>query len=133
MNHDNLGDLLLQINSYVEGLFAPPDPALESALRAELEADEFVMEFSPEAKHYRDTLARSDNAKALREACAEVCGREIGIRFLIKSDDSSSESFVNEDDAREAKLKAKKAAAADPTVQQVQRAFGAEIVDVKLL
>jgi DNA polymerase-3 subunit gamma/tau len=107
--------------------------ALESALRAELEGGEFVVEFSPEAKHYRDTLARSDNAKALREACAEVCGKDIGIRFLIKGDDAAAEPTANEGDAREAKLKAKKAAASDPTVQQVQRTFGAEIVDVKLL
>ncbi len=107
--------------------------ALESALRAELEGDEFVVEFSPEAKHYRDTLARSENAKALREACAEVCGREIGIRFLIKNEDAAGQPIANESDTREAKLKAKKAAASDPTVQQVQRAFGAEIVDVKLL
>ena len=27
------GDLLLRIDSYIEGLFTPPDPALESALR----------------------------------------------------------------------------------------------------
>jgi len=107
--------------------------ALEAALRAELEGDEFVIEFSPEARHYRDTLARADNAKALREACAEVCGKDIGIRFLIKADEASNEPVPTASDAGEAKLKAKKAAASDPTVQQVQRAFGAEIVDVKLL
>ena len=33
MNHDDLRNLLLQIDSYVEELFAPPDPALEGALR----------------------------------------------------------------------------------------------------
>jgi DNA polymerase-3 subunit gamma/tau len=107
--------------------------ALEAALRAELDGDEFVIEFSPEARHYRDTLARADNAKALREACAEVCGKDIGIRFLIKADEASNEPVPTASDAGEAKLKAKKAAASDPTVQQVQRAFGAEIVDVKLL
>ncbi|HEV8587863.1 MAG TPA: DNA polymerase III subunit gamma/tau [Pyrinomonadaceae bacterium] len=107
--------------------------ALEAALRAELDRDEFVIEFSPEARHYRDTLARADNAKALREACAEVCGKDIGIRFLIKADEASNEPVPTASDAGEAKLKAKKAAASDPTVQQVQRAFGAEIVDVKLL
>ncbi|HEY3104390.1 MAG TPA: DNA polymerase III subunit gamma/tau [Pyrinomonadaceae bacterium] len=107
--------------------------ALEAALRAELDGDEFVIEFSPEARHYRDTLARADNAKALREACAEVCGKDIGIRFLIKADEASNEPVPTASDDGEAKLKAKKAAASDPTVQQVQRAFGAEIVDVKLL
>ncbi len=107
--------------------------ALDSALRAELAGDEFVVEFMPENKHYRDTLARSDNAKTLREACAETVGREIGIRYLIKSEDDAASSTEAAPDAREAKQKARRAAAADPTVQTVQRAFGAEIVDVKLV
>ena len=106
--------------------------ALESSLRADLEGDDFVVEFTSDTKHYRDTLARADNAKALRETCAEICGREIGIRFVIKSDDETSAAEAVTPDAREAKQKAKRAAAADPNVQQVQRAFGAEIVDVKL-
>lgn len=33
MNHDDSTDLLLWIDSYVEKLFAPPDPVMESALR----------------------------------------------------------------------------------------------------
>jgi hypothetical protein len=107
--------------------------ALDGALRTTLEGDEFVVEFSPENKHYRDTLARADNAKALREACAESCGREVGVRYIIKSEDDAATSTEAPSDAREAKQKARRAAAADPTVQQVQRAFGAEIVDVKLL
>jgi DNA polymerase III subunit gamma/tau len=107
--------------------------ALDSALRAELTGDEFVIEFSSENKHYRDTLARGDNAKSLREACAEAGGREVGIRYLIKSEDQPATSTDEAADNREAKQKARRAAAADPTVQQVQRAFGAEIVDVKLL
>jgi DNA polymerase-3 subunit gamma/tau len=107
--------------------------ALQSATRAELAGDEFVVEFLPEAKHYRDTLSRSDNAKALREACAEVCGREIGIRFVIKAEgEAASAEPVAVSDPQQ-KQKAKHAAAADPTVQQVQRTFGAEIIDVKLL
>ena len=105
--------------------------ALDGALRAELEGDEFQVEFSQENKHYRDTLARSDNAKALREACADSCGREVGIRYTIKSDDDAATSADVTPDAREAKQKARRAAASDPTVQQVQRTFGAEIVDVK--
>lgn len=107
--------------------------ALESASRAELEGDEFVVEFLPEARHYRDTLSRSDNAKALREACAEVSGREIGIRFFIKADQETAGSEPVATNDPEQKQKAKHAAAADPTIQQVQRTFGAEIIDVKLL
>jgi DNA polymerase-3 subunit gamma/tau len=105
--------------------------ALEGALRAELEGEDFVVEFATENKHYRDTLARADNAKALREACADSSGREVGIRYIIKSEDEATTSANVTPDAREAKQKARRAAAADPTVQQVQRTFGAEIVDVK--
>ncbi len=105
--------------------------ALDGAVRAELEGDEFLVEFTQENKHYRNTLARADNAKALREACADSCGREVGIRYIIKSEDDAATSTNVTPDAREAKQKARSAAAADPTVQQVQRTFGAEIVDVK--
>ena len=105
--------------------------ALDGALRAELEGDEFVVEFSQENKHYRNTLARADNAKALREACAESSDREVGIRYIIKSEDDAAGSTSITSDAREAKQKARSAAASDPTVQQVQRTFGAEIIDVK--
>ena len=38
MSHDGLRELLVQIDLYVEGLFAPPDVALEAALRRSREA-----------------------------------------------------------------------------------------------
>jgi caffeoyl-CoA O-methyltransferase len=38
MNRDDLRELLVQIDLYVEGLFAPPDPMLEAALRRSREA-----------------------------------------------------------------------------------------------
>ncbi len=104
--------------------------ALNGSLRVDLEGDELVIEFTAEAKHYRDTLMKPENAKALRETCAEVHGREVVIRYLIKSEDDAVTTNVTPD-AREAKQKARRAAAADPTIQQVQRTFGAEIVDVK--
>jgi len=107
--------------------------ALEGAARAELEGDEFVVEFLPEAKHYRDTLSRSDNSKALREACADVCGREIAIRFVIKADAAATAAEPAGTEDPQLRQKAEHAAAADPTVQQVQRTFGAEIIDVKML
>jgi hypothetical protein len=105
--------------------------AIAAAVRAELEGEEFVIEFTPDARHYRDTLARADNIKALREACAEVCGREVGIRFAIKDGGESTPTEAVAEDAQQAQKKARSAAAADPGVQQVLRAFGAEIVDVK--
>jgi DNA polymerase-3 subunit gamma/tau len=103
--------------------------AIEGALRADLEADELVVEFSPEARHYRDTLARTDNSKALREACAEVCGREIRVRFVIKNGAETNQPPAEEE--VQAKQKARHAVAQDPAVQQVLRAFGGQIVDIK--
>ena len=107
--------------------------ALDGAGRAELEGEEFLIEFAPEARHYRDALAKADAAKALREACAEVCGREIGIRFTIKaSGHENNEPVSAEEEERRAKQRARQAVAQNPTVQQVLRAFGGEIVDVKM-
>jgi DNA polymerase-3 subunit gamma/tau len=107
--------------------------ALDDASRAELEGDELQIEFAPEARHSRDTLAKADNAKALREACYEVCGREIGIRFSIKDGaGDSSEPLSPEEEARRSKTQTRQAAAQNPTVQQVLRTFGGEIVDVKM-
>ncbi|HVS20747.1 MAG TPA: hypothetical protein VHD88_02805, partial [Pyrinomonadaceae bacterium] len=105
--------------------------ALDGAQRAEIEGDELLIEFAPEAKHYRDTLAKTESVKVLREMCHEVCGREIGIRFAIKESDEN-EALSPDEETQRAKRQARQAAAQNPTVQQVLRAFGGEIVDVKM-
>jgi DNA polymerase-3 subunit gamma/tau len=106
--------------------------ALDAASRAELEGEELVIEFAPEAKHSRDTLAKPDNAKALREACREVCGRDVGVRFVIRDGASESKGGLSpEEEAVRAKKKTRQVVAQNPTVQQVLRAFGGEIVDIK--
>jgi DNA polymerase-3 subunit gamma/tau len=106
--------------------------AIDAAMRAELEGDELSIEFAPEARHYRDTLAKAENAKALREACAEVCGREIRIRFSIKDGAADSLPASSEEETRRSKQQARQAAVQNPTVQQVLRAFGGEIVDIEM-
>jgi len=105
--------------------------AVDAAARVELEGDELLMEFSADAKHSRDTLAKSDNAKVLREACAAVCGREVGMRFTIRNGEDNAPASP-EEDQRRSKQRARQAAAQNETVQQVLRAFGGEIVDVKI-
>ena len=128
------GSLLDQIKSELEKkkrrlLIA----ALDAACRVELEGDELSIEFMPEARHSRDTLAKADNAKALREACAEVCGREIGIRFAIRQAESDEGAPASpEEEERRSKQQAREAVAQNPTVQQVLRAFGGEIVDITM-
>jgi len=105
--------------------------ALDAACRVELEGDELSIEFMPEARHSRDTLAKADNAKALREACAEVCGREIGIRFAIRQAESDESAPTSpEEEERRTKQQTRETVAQNPTVQQVLRAFGGEIVDI---
>ena len=106
--------------------------ALDAARHAELVGDDFSIEFTSETRHYRDTLAKTDNVKALREACSEVCGRDIGILFSIKDDDHEAPASSEEAEPR-TKQSARQAAAQNPIVQQVLRAFGGEIVDVKAL
>ena len=106
--------------------------ALDAARRAELVGDDFSIEFTSETRHYRDTLAKTDNLKALREACSEVCGCDIGILFSIKDDDGEAPASSEAAELR-SKQSARQAAAQNPTVQQVLRAFGGEIVDVKAL
>jgi DNA polymerase-3 subunit gamma/tau len=104
--------------------------ALDSASRAELKGDELLI-FAPDARHARDTFAKAENAKALCEACSEVCGREI--RFSIK--DGAADGNVPlspEEEERRSKKQTRLAAAQNPTVQQVLRAFGGEIVDIKM-
>ena len=104
--------------------------ALDAARRAELTGDDFSIEFTSETRHYRDTLAKIDNLKALRETCSEVCGRDIGILFSIKDDEGEAPASSEEAEHR-SKQSARQAAAQNPIVQQVLRAFGGEIVDVK--
>jgi DNA polymerase III subunit gamma/tau len=106
--------------------------SIDAASRIELAGDELSIEFSPDAKHSRDTLAKSDNAKILREACSEICGRDVGIRFSISNSDGDDAPVSAEEDTRRAKQRARQAAAQNPTVQQVLKTFGGEIVDVKM-
>jgi DNA polymerase-3 subunit gamma/tau len=106
--------------------------ALEAASRVELDGEELVIEFTSAAKQSRDTLAKAENAKVLREACSEVCGREVGIRFAVKdAADESTSALSPDEELSRAKKQTRQAVAQNPTVQQVLRAFGGEIVDIK--
>jgi hypothetical protein len=106
--------------------------AIGAAARVDLDGDELTIEFSRGAKHSRDTMAKPENAKILRETCAAVCGREIGIRFVIRDGEEDEAALSPEEDQRRSKQKARQAAAQNPTVQQVLKTFGGEIVDVKM-
>jgi DNA polymerase III subunit gamma/tau len=106
--------------------------ALEGARVTRVDNGELFVEFAPEAKHLRDTLAKSDNVKIIREACQESTGRELGVRIIVKSDkiDDGQPLSKEEEDRRE-KQRLRAVAEENPTVQQILRVFRGEIVDVQ--
>ena len=108
--------------------------ALESANLAAIDNDELLVEFTPETRHLRDTLAKSENVKILREACCEARGRETGVRFVIKdSSPSDGVPLSKEDEARLEKQAMRAAAEKNPVVQQMLKTFRGEIADVRRL
>ncbi|MCU1268291.1 MAG: polymerase subunit gamma and tau [Acidobacteria bacterium] len=106
--------------------------ALEGARLARVEGNEFYIEFALEAKHLRDTLAKSENVKIIREACQEVTGKEMGVRITIKDDTINDDlPMSKEEEERREKQTLRAAAEQNPVVQQVLRKFRGEIVDVQ--
>jgi predicted O-methyltransferase YrrM len=67
MNRDDLRDLLPRIDSYVEGLFAPPDPALEDALRRSRETGLPEINVSPNGGKLLRLLVEISGARRVLE------------------------------------------------------------------
>ncbi len=65
--NDDTRELLLRIDSYVEGLFAPPDPALEGALRRSREAGLPEIQVSPAEGTLLRLLAEIAGARRILE------------------------------------------------------------------
>jgi len=110
--------------------------ALESARKVSVEGEELYVEFAPESKHLRDNLSKPEGIKMLREVCALVCGREMGIRIVVKDkheaeDDAPPSPHAPMSAEQEEKRRLRELAENHPSVQQVLRAFQAEIVDVR--
>jgi hypothetical protein len=108
--------------------------ALEGARVARIEGDELYVEFAPEDKHLRDTLAKGEDVKVIREACLEVIGRELGVRIAVK-DVIANESMPLSQEEEEQREKQSLRATAEqhPLVQEVLRKFRGEIIDVQRL
>ena len=106
--------------------------ALEGARHASLDNGELYVEFAPESRHLRDTLAKSDNIKILREVCFEVAQRDCGVRIVIKDLNATAEGESSkEEEERREKQRLRKSAEENPVVQQMLRTFRGEIVDVR--
>jgi DNA polymerase-3 subunit gamma/tau len=108
--------------------------ALDGARRAGVEGDELFVEFAPEAKHLRDTLAKPENVKLLREVCHELMGRDMGVRISIKEEgdmDDGSMPPSRADEERKEHERLRQLAEQHPAVQSFLETFRGEIVDVK--
>src|SRR5262249_28028252 len=104
---------------------------LDAARAISLQQNELCIEFLPEARHFRDTLARADNVKILREVCQEMTGGEIGVRISIQDQEADSAPVSKEEEERREKQLLKESAEKNPLVQQMLRTFRGEIVDVR--
>ncbi|MDT5062723.1 MAG: hypothetical protein QOH63_3182 [Acidobacteriota bacterium] len=109
--------------------------ALEGASRATIEGNELYVEFSPEAKHLRDNLAKPESVKILREVCRKVLGRDIGIRIIVndRNVNSDQSSSLSKEEANLEKQRLRVLAEQHPGVQQLLRSFRSEITDVRLV
>jgi DNA polymerase-3 subunit gamma/tau len=106
-------------------------PALDAAQATVFEESELIIEFAPEARHYRDTLSKPDNNKFVRDACREVTGRDMGVRILVKDPTAEGEPLSREDEERLEKQRLREMAEGSPIVQQMLKTFRGEIVDVR--
>jgi DNA polymerase-3 subunit gamma/tau len=104
---------------------------LEGAVQAAIADNELCVEFAPESRNMRDTLARSDNVKILREVCKEITGGDIGVRFIIVDPQAGETAVSKQDTERREKQSLRETAEKDPLVQQMLRTFRGEIVDVR--
>jgi DNA polymerase-3 subunit gamma/tau len=105
--------------------------ALEGARNVSLEGNELCLEFAPDTRHLRDTLAKSDNVKILREVCKEITDRDFGVRFVVNDGEVAEAPPSKEETERREKQGLREKAEKDPTVQQMLKTFRGEIADVK--
>jgi len=105
--------------------------ALEAAQATVFEDSEFYVEFSPQSRHFRDTLSKPENIKFVRDACREVTGKEMGLRILVKDPKSDAEPLSRDDEERLDKQRLRANAEKDPSVQTILKTFRGEIVDVR--
>jgi DNA polymerase III subunit gamma/tau len=107
--------------------------ALEGARSAAFTNGELYVEFAPEARHLRDSLAKSDSVKILREICLEISGKEMGVRIMIKDHAAplTDAPLSREDEERLEQNRLREDAEKHPVVQQMLRTFRGEIVDVR--
>jgi DNA polymerase-3 subunit gamma/tau len=104
---------------------------LESAVSTVLDAGELYVEFSPESRHFRDTLTKAENIKILRDVCQEVTGQETGVRITVKDPKAPDQPLSREEEERLSKQNLRASVESNPLVQEMLRKFRGELVDVR--
>ena len=108
--------------------------ALEGARQATLSEGELYIEFASDTRHLRDTLAKADNVKILREVCSEIAGVECGVSIVVKDGEGSADSPPSKEEVeRREKERRRKTAEENPVVRQMLKTFRGEISDVRRL
>ncbi|MEA2176110.1 MAG: polymerase subunit gamma/tau [Blastocatellia bacterium] len=107
--------------------------ALDGARRVAVEDQELCIEFAPEMKHLRDTLAKPDSIKILRDVCRELSGHDMGVRISIREQGTDADAAPpsQTEEARREKQRLREMAEQHPAVQQMLKTFRGEIVDVR--
>ncbi len=106
--------------------------ALEGAQRVRIDGEELCVEYAPGAKHLRDSLAKPDNMRILREVCREVTGSEMEVRILVGEAGVRDDKDISQpDEAQRETQRLREMAENHPAVQQLLRTFRGEIVDVR--
>lgn len=105
---------------------------LESAQHVTIDSGELYIEFTPESRHFRDTLARPENIKVIREACFEVTGQETGVRIAVKDGkEEQNLPLTREEEERLQKQALRSSVESSPIVQEMLRKFRGEIVEIR--
>jgi DNA polymerase-3 subunit gamma/tau len=106
--------------------------ALEGARRTSVEGDELSVEFTTESKHLRDSLAKPESVKILREVCLEVLGRDVSVRISVKEPgETNNELILKQDEELREKQRLREIAERHPMVQEFLQTFRGEIIDVR--
>ncbi len=106
---------------------------IDAASSVTLGDNEICIEFQPESRHLRDTLAKSDNINVLREICREIKGSELGVRITIQDPEANAAPPSREDEERRQKQLLRESVEKNPVVQQALRTFRGEIVDIRTI
>ncbi|HEX6184779.1 MAG TPA: hypothetical protein VFZ44_12920 [Pyrinomonadaceae bacterium] len=96
---------------------------IDGAHKVSMDRGILDIEFTEEARHLRDTLAKPENIRILREIASDALGRDVGVQIGIQEVDEIEEQTQAQ--------RLREAAEQHPVVQQALKTFRSEIVDVR--